>query len=452
MRALRRHHLPIVAALWAAGLGLAYAGFAGNAAALGEQRSPLDLFHLTIQLITLNSGTVDPPVPWPLAVARLLVPALTAYTLWQAIASIFSQQLVFLRLWRIRNHIVICGLSRKGWLLARGFLERGDPVVVIEEDEQHDLIPPCRERGAIVLVGDATDPETLRRAAVARARHVIAVTSDDGVNAEVALRCEALTPPRAVPLTCTVHLVDPQLTELARARELAAGDSPVRVVMFNTFDRGGQALWQRFKGKIAAPAGRAPHLLVIGLGRLGQSLVVHAVRDWAATAEGKKRGGQASKAHLRITAIDRDANWKVPAMRLRYPCLAEACDLAGKQMDVRGPEFARAEFLISGTKSDGSKNDGSTSDGPGCPAVDAVFVCFDDDSLSLRTALDVHDHLRRDCAQPVPVIVRMAETGGLSRLLDPQQDGNGVFANLHAFGLLDETSRPEVILGGADAD
>ena len=41
--------------------------------------------------------------------------------------------------------------------------------MVIEADEEHDLIGPCRERGIVVLIGDATDPDLLRRAGVLRA-------------------------------------------------------------------------------------------------------------------------------------------------------------------------------------------------------------------------------------------------------------------------------------------
>jgi len=46
------------------------------------------------------------------------------------------------------------------------------------------------------------------------------------------------------------------------------------------------------------------------------------------------------------------------------------------------------------------------------------------------------------------VVVRMAEAGGLAALIQPEPGGRSSFANLHAFGLLDRTCSPEVILGG----
>ena len=462
---------PAIGILWSAALILGYIGFARNAAALGQPRSPLDLAYLTLQLIPMNSGAVEPPVPWELNVARLLVPALAAYTLWRAAAVLFREQLAALRLWRWRDHVVICGLSRKGWLLARGFLDRGERVVVIEEDEHNDLIEPCRERGAVVLLGDATDPALLHKAAMPRARRVIAVTADDGVNAEIAVRVQALAreasassfnlhpstfmrvqalareaaarQPRRDPLTCTVHLVDPRLCELARARELSMEEgAPFRLELFNVFESGGRLMWEAYRGE---RDGAPEHILVVGLGRLGESLVVHAVREryWRAdeadAAAGPEEGpGTAALprsasdavARLRITVIDEEAGWKCRALEQRYPKLAAACDLAPLEMDVRWPEFEAGAFL---------------EEGPGYPAVSAIFVCFDDDSLGLATALALGHRLRE---RQVPVIVRMAEAGGLAALIQPGAgDGMG-FANLHAFGLLDHTCSPEVILGG----
>jgi len=440
---------PAISLLWAAALILGYIGFARNAAALGQRRSPLDLAYLTLQLIPMNSGAVEPPVPWELNVARLLVPALAAYTLWRAAAVLFREQLAALRLWRWRDHVVICGLSRKGWLLARGFLERGERVVVIEEDEHSDLVEPCRERGAVVLLGDATDPALLHKAAVPRARRVIAVTADDGVNAEIAVRVQALArdaaarQPRRDPLTCTVHLVDPRLCELARARELSMEEgAPFRLELFNVFESGGRLMWEAYRGE---PDGAAEHILVVGLGRLGESLVVHAPRerywraDEAGAAAGPEEGPRTAAlprsasdlvARLRITVIDEEAGWKCRALEQRYPKLAAACDLAPLEMDVRWPEFEGGAFLEKG---------------PGYPAVSAIFVCFDDDSLGLATALALGHRLRE---RQVPVIVRMAEAGGLAALIQPGAGGGKGFANLHAFGLLDRTCSPEVILGG----
>jgi hypothetical protein len=392
----------------------------------------------------MNSGAVEPPVPWPLQVSRFLIPLLAAWTVVRALATVFHdrwQQFLVRMTWR--NHVVICGLSRKGWLLARGFAEQGYRVVVIESDEDNDLIGPCRERGITVLLGDATVADLLQRAAVGRAQHVVAVTDDDGVNAEIAVRAQALLRDaagkvRPYPLTCTVHLVDPQLCDLARAREMSLEqDMPLRLELFNVFDRGARLLWNRYAaGDLAEQPSAtstddsAAHMLVIGLGRLGESLVIHAAREWYS----RLRAAPPSAAgRLRITVVDRDADWKCQALSQRYPKLARACDLAPLAIDVRWPAFLEGAFLAGGAD---------------YPAPGVVYVCFDDDSLGLRTGLDVHHRLRQAPGNCTPVVVRMAEAGGLARLLGPNDHDQATFAGLHAFGLLESTCTPQVIEGG----
>ncbi len=445
----RRHGWLIIGLLWIVALALGCVGFALNAAVEGRSPRFFDVAYRTLQLIPMNSGDVD-SAAWPLDVARFLIPFLAAWTAVRALLGLFSDrwQQFLLRTWR--GHVIICGLSRKGWLLAQGFVERGDRVVMIEADESHDLIGPCRERGIVVLLGDATDSDLLRRAGVLRAGHLVAVTDDDGVNAEIAVRSQGVLRNAAQgsrsqrgSLTCTVHLVDPQLYELARTRELALEeDVPLRLELFNVFERGARLLWDDFgpvRGGNGAPQRGvettdvcSAHVLVVGLGRLGECLAVHAARDWHTRLHDSPC---AAAGRLRITVVDLEADWKCRALSLRYPQLAGVCDLIPLAMDVRGPGFYEETFLTGITDH---------------PPASAVFVCFDDDSLGLRTGLAVHQRLLHTAAGPTPVIVRMAEAGGLARLLERAVEGHGAttFANLHAFPLLDRTCTPEAILGG----
>lgn len=455
---MRAYQWAIIGALWFVILVLGFIGFGRNASATGQSLTPLDLAYLTIQLIPMNSGAVSGPISWELNAARFLIPLLAAWTIVRALLSLFHDrwQQFLVRFWR--DHVVICGLSRKGWLLTRGLLERGERVIVIEEDDHNDLLESCRNRGAIVLLGDATDPDLLRKAAVRRARHVIAVTADDGANAEIAVRVAALVSklaprwPRRLLLTCSVHLVDPQLCDLARARELTLEErSPFRLELFNVYQRGGRLMWAEYetirqraaRGRTEPENAQAQHILVIGLGWLGEYLVIHAARsryDKAVSAPGAdeanrvvdqdSRPAPAAPARLRISVIDQEAIGKCRLLYLRYPKLAYVCDLVPWQINVHGPEFLEASYLEGGTD---------------YPGVEAVFVCFDDDSLALRTGLALHHRLLRGSA---PVIVRVAEAGGIAALLEPGVDGSGVFANVHAFGLLDHTCNPAAILGG----
>jgi hypothetical protein len=413
--------------VWLATLYLGYVGFAKHAAVQGESSSPLDLLYLTLQLISISSGAVSGPLSWELEVARLLIPALTVYTAARAFAALFRQQVQLARLWFLRDHVVICGASRKGFLLMKGFRERGDKVVIIERDEDNELLEQCWAQGAVVLNGDATDMALLRQAAVHRARCLISVCGDGGVNAKVAVRAQELAVDRERGvLTCIIHIVDPQLCDLLREREIGIEKvSRFRLELFNVFDRGARLLLQEIPAFDTADEERIcpPHLLVVGLGRLGESLVVHAAKRWQEKCLSPDQ-------RLRITVIDREADWKCESLDVRYPKLATVCDLVPRQMDIRSPEFQRAEFLY---------------DSQHLCDIDWICICLDDDSLGLHTGLTLLRQIRQ---HKIPIVVRMVEDAGLATLLRGGYDSKGALENLHAFGLLDRTCTPDLVLGG----
>jgi len=410
--------------LWLLGLTLGYIGFSKHAAAIAAGLSPLDRFYLTLQLIPLTSGAVAPPVSWELQVGRLLLPLVAAYTVVWALALIFVDQVQTFRLRFLGDHTVICGLGRQGRLLASSFLAYGQQVVVVEEDEDNNLIQPCRDEGALVLIGDATDRETLRRAGVHRARHLIASSGDDGANAEIAVNARALSVERTEhPLTCLVHIVDPQLCNLLRERELAAGETGgFRLEFFNVYDRGAQAVLEEYPFPVQ-DGHTPPHLLLLGLGSMGRSLVVRAARLW-------RDAHPAADARLRITVVDREADRRLALLRLRYPRLEKVCELIPCQLDVLGPEFERADFLCA--------EDGRC-------RMNAVYICFDNDPLGLAAGLTLLHKIR---GHVIPIVVRMASSAGLATLLGQDEPSDGSFASLHAFPWLDRTCRPDLLFGG----
>jgi len=416
-----------IGGVWLIALYLGYVGFAKHAAMMGESHSPWDLLYLTLQLISMNSGAVPGPISWELEMARLLLPVLAAYTVVKALTILFREQVKLMRLRFIRDHVVICGLGSKGFLLAKSFRQHGDRVIVIEQNEDNSLLEQCRAWGTVVLIGDATDTAWLHKASVHKAKYLISVCGDDGTNAEVAVRAQGLSADRKGDvLSCIIHIVDPQLCDLLREREIGTEEvSAFRLEFFNVFDRGARLLLQEIAALSSTDEtqDRPPHLLVIGLGRMGESLVVHAAREW-------HDKHPLPDQQLRITVIDRAANWKSESLCVRYPQLAGVCELVTREMDVYSPEFQRAEFLYNSQ---------------GLCDVNAVCICLDNDSLGLYAGLAL---LRQVRHHKIPIVIRMAEGTGLATLLQGEHNGKGTFDNLHAFGLLDRTCTPNLVLGG----
>jgi voltage-gated potassium channel Kch len=320
----------VLLALLALGLGID--GFRRHFDALGEHRSPTDLLYVSLQLFALKSGDVGPPVPWELNVARFLAPAVALSAALQALAALFRDQAQSLRVRFWGDHVVICGLGRKGVLLADSFHERGERVVGLELDEQNEHVAACRARGVPVLTGDAASRALLRRARVDRAKYLVAVCADDGTNAEVAaLAGEFIRESRTV-LTAFVHLVDPELCELLVETQLTDGHAPsVRLELFNVFERGTPAWLAEYP-----PFGRTgDHLVVVGAGELGKALVVGAAREWLAAHAGIER-------RPRITLVDPAAEQTAELLCLRYPRLAEVCELVPLAISIGSPSSSGA--------------------------------------------------------------------------------------------------------------
>jgi hypothetical protein len=414
---------PVLIALAVFALALGYIGFARYAAARGESPSPLDLLYQTLQLVSMNSGLVPGPINWQLQVARFLIPALTVYTALTALALIFSEQMQVFKLWRIKDHVIICGLGRKGALLVEQFRALDMDVVVLEQGKGNDWMEISRGLGAIVLVGDAADPDILRHARVDRAKHLIAVMGDDGANAEVAVRAEELIRGRTTGvLTCLIHIVDPQLYDLLREKELGDQDqSGYRLELFNIYDRGARLILRSVGDRVGQA--KPSHILVIGMGKLGESVVLHAIKQW-------RENNHSTNDRLQITVIDRDAQLKAKSLCVRFPQLEQVCNIVPLQMEVNSPDYLRAEFL----RNPSEHND-----------VEQVYVCLDDDSLGLHAGLSLLQQMK---THKVPIVIRMVEDTGLATLLGDGDTHQGTFKELHAFGLLNQTCTADLLLGG----
>ncbi len=405
-------------------LVLGLIGFSRFFTALGESRSAWDVFYLTLQLFVLESGSVSGPVTWELQVARFLAPTVAAYTAVKALAAIFGER--FERFWLrfYRDHVVICGLGRKGLLLARSLRMRGDDVVIIEDDAENDRIEAARVHGAVVLVGDSRDTQLLAKAGVQKASHLVAVSGDDGVNAEVAVQARSLVAGTgSASLSCLVHVVDPQLCTMLRMQEIGRRkEATFRLDFFNVFESGARTLLGEHPVAKEGDKTFGGHVVVVGLGQFGENLVTHAARDWRSA-----RGTKGDR--LRMTIIDQHAHSLTESLRLRCPWLPQVCGLEPLEMAFESREFSEARFLF---------------DSQGRIDVSTVYVCLDDDALGLSTALTLHRHLKR---QGVKIVVRMVHGAGLASLLDDARSGE--FAGLHAFGLLERMCNPELLFAGA---
>ncbi|MEU6118092.1 NAD-binding protein [Streptomyces sp. NPDC047117] len=100
----------------------------------------------------------------------------------------------------LSGHVVLLGLGKVGTRVLARLRELGVPVVCVEEDPEARGIPLARRLRVPTVLGDATEDGVLEAAGVARARTLLALTSEDSTNLEASLYARSVKPQLRVTL------------------------------------------------------------------------------------------------------------------------------------------------------------------------------------------------------------------------------------------------------------
>lgn len=120
---------------------------------------------------------------------------------------------------QMKNHIILCGLGSVGFEIAEDILARNLQVVIVDTTP-NDAYAQNLSARVPMIVGDATQPDVLRKAGFDRARAVIVALSNDALNLEIGLIAQSLLeesrPSR--PLRIVLRCFDPDLARRIHAR------------------------------------------------------------------------------------------------------------------------------------------------------------------------------------------------------------------------------------------
>ena len=403
----------VFAALTLFTVGLGVIGFADHFHSVHEARSPADLLYLSLQLFVLESGSIEPPLDWKLNLARLLAPVLALAGTAGAVSAVVSALRQRTSMAGIHNHVVVCGYGRKGRRLAEEELSDGITRVVVID--QNPPLPDQDEAEPRItfLQGDATDRRVLTRGRIEHARTLYAVTGSDGVNAAVGAQAQAMLESRAgKPLQVFIHIVDPELNGLL-APVLKRDAGPVSSRVVNVYALAAQKIADDLSG---ADAGTRGAIIIIGVGYLGQSLVV----ELATRARDENR---------RFTAvlIDLEAKEKVAALKARHKELRGWWTLRPHEANVTKQTFESGDYLAKGE------------------AIERVFVLMENDQVGLKTGLNVAKTLAENHRPPVPIMVRMARTdSGLGSAIKQRTDMPAPYETVTVYDMHEKTCLPQV--------
>lgn len=110
------------------------------------------------------------------------------------------------------GHIVVCGLGNVGYRCVEELTAIDERVVAIDRAADNPFMSSTRRQGIPTFLGDATLEAVLRQARADTAKAVIAATSSELANLEIAFLVRSLNPKQRV----VVRLSDPEFAEAVR--------------------------------------------------------------------------------------------------------------------------------------------------------------------------------------------------------------------------------------------
>jgi voltage-gated potassium channel len=165
----------------------------------------LDCLYMTfITLATIGFGEVHPLSSagriftmllfWPTAglLAFAISTGTQALIQSELVKLIGGKRKMFKDIAKLKDHFIVCGAGRVGRQVIKEMQRRDVDFVIIDNDEAkgHKLL----EQGLLVLIGDATDEETLRGAGLTKARAVVCTLPTDADNVYTTITARGLNP------------------------------------------------------------------------------------------------------------------------------------------------------------------------------------------------------------------------------------------------------------------
>jgi len=218
-RQFQKHSRAVL--LTALTLGLTIFGATIAYTSLEQNVSPIDSLYFSVGMITGAGGNSQIAEKAPDNIKVFTVVMMLMGTavigIWYALLNDFvlgTRFKQFVNASRVpqHNHFVICGLGGVGVQIAIQLMNYGHDVVVIESDPNNRFLNTVHNLGIPIIHGDASLPATLKSAYLEGAEAILAVTSNDTANLEIALNAKGVAPKVAA----IVRYEDPKFAQMVR--------------------------------------------------------------------------------------------------------------------------------------------------------------------------------------------------------------------------------------------
>lgn len=412
----------LLSIVWVFSLALGYIGLRTFSMDNDQNLSVGDIVYRTLQLIKLGAGSEIGMGNWMLNVSRFLLPALTVFTIVQGLLLLFDKQIQWVRLWGLRDHIIICGLGRKGIYLTKDLLRTKRKVVVIDNKASKENVNEIRKQGGIVLEGDATKQDVLYSARLNKARYFVCMLGSDNLNLQAAFQAYRISRSRRQGrLTCIVCLSSKDFYQVAKRNELFYDENvSFQLELFNPYDRSARLLllFDEDLDEINKSAVGYAHLLVVGWGRLGESLIIQAAYSWHLLGR---------KDRLVISVIDKDAQDHLTSLRRDHPIIDQICEINPKEIDIQSANLLQVVLNELPMK------------------VTRAYICLSDPVLSLQVYQSM---VYCQKLKNTPFRIRLAKESGVYAAFESSLFRGQTQEKVMLYDIYEQTCTAELVLSG----
>jgi hypothetical protein len=391
-----------------------------------------------VQMIVLHAPYFEGRVNAWMESGRWLGLFTIVSTTWFLLWNRLQHEFRLMRLAQWNNHCVICGLGHKGMAIVDSIKSRDlkARIVVIDPSPNSGFVERCEDAGVCVIRMDATHRKALSTARAALAGEIIVVTVDDEINIRCAVEVRRYRQEQKSPHAfCHVHIANSYLPETLQQWTDAGADSSTTIRYFDVYDNEARRVLlngpQERQNDPKGLAGFAPidgfgigvndarivHVIVLGMGRMGSSLVLRAA----------KMGHFANGKLLRISVIDRDADRQREQLLFRFPVLATANEVCNLEMHQWQADSLEARRFIELAASEPN-------------TILHVFVCLDSNARAVEVGLRLWEIIKAN--RDGHLNIRIKSRASLASILE--NSGSGI----RAFGMLEDTCSEEAFRGG----
>jgi Trk K+ transport system NAD-binding subunit len=394
----------------------------------------LSIVYSILRLFILE-GEFSSSVPYELEIARFSAPLVLAYAGIRAFMAIFQDKIQDFELRFMKNHVIICGLGEKGVQLVQDTIQSNRKVVVIEKNRENLFLKQLKTSNVIIVQEDATEKSILRKVRIQKARYIITVCGDDQVNVEIAVNTYNLlnsmiekeggatnpkkmsTLTKAKKVKCFVHLVSPQLKKMLKSHAIFTDQFDIfDLVFFNSYENASRLVFRNYPVDKLAVVNLSldqVHLVIIGLGQMGQSILFQAAKICHYTTQ----------MVANITIVDVDVKNKLEKFFHEYPSLEGILNCNYEEIDVLSSELKNASFWKS------------------IPEPTLFMVCLNSDINGITASLSLLSEMKEN---KKPILVSLKENAGFTTLLnEPNFNSKNP---IYPFGMTNEVLTQDILV------